>query len=76
MGELFLAMLSRVVEQRSRRVVLLKWEEVAEEGSDDAVQTDSVKGQNGKYPGNKDKKLELSLLASDKALSTVAMLSE
>ena len=29
-------------------MVLWKWEEVAEEGSDDAVQTESVKGQSGK----------------------------
>lgn len=60
---------------RGRRVVLFKGEEGAGEGSDDAVQTGSVKGQNGKYPGNKGKKLELNL-ASSKASSTVAVLSE
>lgn len=45
-------------------MVLFKGEEAAGEGSDDAVQTGSVKGQHGKYPGNKGKKLELNLASS------------
>lgn len=42
----FLAMLGRTVEQR-QRVLWFEWED-AEEGSDDAVQADSGKGENGK----------------------------
>lgn len=57
MNVLFLMMLSRVFEQRNRRVRLLK----EAEGGSGAVQTDSVDGQNRSYPGNKNKKLELSI---------------
>lgn len=74
MGELSLATLGRGVGQRQKGGIV-QVGGMAGEGSDDAVQTGSVKGQNGKYPGNKGKKLELNL-ASNKASSTVAVLSE
>lgn len=48
---------------------------MAEKGNGDAVPTGSGRGQSGKYPRNEEKKLELSLMASDKTLSAVAILS-
>lgn len=82
MGELFLAMLGRIVEQRSRRVVLLKWGEVEEGGIVKVgkravmMQFRQIQWTDRMENGNKGKKLELSLMASDKALSTAAMFWE
>lgn len=58
-----------------QRGALLEWEEVAEEAV--TVQPSRFRERTQwECPGNKDKKLELELMASNKVLNAVAMLSE